>query len=154
MGENVPPNSESVGDDEFGKNCDSQSSQFVASPNRVQKKQGDQKLIRAAVAAVVQRKRTLNREHCLIHCAAIRYHFIIAVWTAKQAQAAAYENESTLSLILLPLFACFSISPTAQVARPSSSDWAEAEGRLPRLPTGDGAALVFRTHAEGGYCVR
>ena len=107
MGENVPPNSESVGDDEFGKNCDSQSSQFVASPNRVQKKQGDKKLIRAAVAAVVQRKRTLNREHCLIHCAAIRYHFIIAVWTAKQAQAAAYENEHSVfdsSSVLRVLF--------------------------------------------------
>ena len=35
--EETPTGCESVYDDEFGKNCDSQSSQFVASPNRVQK---------------------------------------------------------------------------------------------------------------------
>jgi hypothetical protein len=59
MGENVPLNSESVGDDKFGKNCDSQSSKFVATPNRVQKKQGDQRLIRSVVAAgVVKKTRT------------------------------------------------------------------------------------------------
>ena len=120
--EEIPTGCESVYDDEFGKNCDSQSSQFVASPNRIQKKEDDQKVMRGAVAAVLQRKSALNREHCLIHCAPIRYHFIIAVWRAKQAQVAAYEN-GHLSLILLPFFAYFSISPTAQVARPSSSAW-------------------------------
>jgi hypothetical protein len=29
---------------------------------------------------------------------------------------------------------------------------AEAEGKLLRLPTDDGAAIVLRTHPEGGYC--
>jgi hypothetical protein len=73
------------------------------------------------------------------------------VWRAKQAQVAAYENKH-LSLILLPFFAYFSISPTAQVARPSSSAWLKRKGKLLRLPTDDGASVVLRTHPEGGYC--
>jgi len=39
--EEIPTGCESVYDDEFGQNCDSQSSQFVASPNRVQRQVHD-----------------------------------------------------------------------------------------------------------------
>jgi hypothetical protein len=105
------------------------------------------------VAAVVQRKRTLNREHCLIHCAPIRYHFIIAVWRAKQAQVAAYENEHFVFDSCSVLRVLFDFANSASRAT-EQFRLAEAEGRLPRLPTGDGAACVFLTHAEGGYCVR
>jgi hypothetical protein len=76
-------------------------------------------------------KRSPLFERCRAEVATVQYHFVIAMWRAKEAESRAYENDNSpikhsmnrshcpLALLLIPLaFACFALAPTARAVSP------------------------------------